>query len=110
MNACIYMQKCKLIIEHIDICVYTCIYVFALFCIYMSIHDIGCGHCKAAKPGYDAAAGTLKSEGNKGIVAAIDATIHTKTANAYPDVTGYPYVITFIIHAYIHVDIQVNMI
>ena len=48
-----------------------------------------CGHCKAMKPHYDAAAKIMKEEQIQGILAAVDATKATKLSSKYK-VDGFP--------------------
>ncbi|PAA59099.1 hypothetical protein BOX15_Mlig007898g1 [Macrostomum lignano] len=48
-----------------------------------------CGHCKAMKPAYQAAAQQLKQLGIPGLLAAVDATKYRKTAEQF-NVTGFP--------------------
>ena len=48
-----------------------------------------CGHCKAMKPEYVAAAATLKGDDVAGVLAAVDATAEPKIAEKYK-VKGYP--------------------
>lgn len=48
-----------------------------------------CGHCKALKPKYDAAAGRLLKQDPPLHIAKVDCTAETKTCEKY-GVSGYP--------------------
>lgn len=49
----------------------------------------GCGHCKAMKGDFGQAASELATEGQSGVLAAVDATVERSLASRF-SITGFP--------------------